>query len=204
MVPRQSSLVCEAGFDFTRAMRRLCNDLVSRLDELRHIDMERVLVSYSQARSRSLHGLQASLMPLRFEGGRTYEVRHGQRWEIERIYDEQGREFLYILTFYLPRFLNHSFQEKLTTVVHELWHISPQFNGDLRRHEGTCYIHGPSQKAYDTAMEALARRWLSLDPPRETHAFLHSSFSELRARHGAVFGLRVRRPKLVRVPPNPA
>ena len=38
---------------------------------------------------------------------------------------------LYLLSFYLPRFLKLPWREKLATVIHELWHVNPQFNGDL-------------------------------------------------------------------------
>ncbi len=57
--------------DFTLAMSRLCVDVTDRLDEFSHIDMSRVAVTFAQARRRVLHGLQAKLTPLRFEGGAT-------------------------------------------------------------------------------------------------------------------------------------
>ena len=62
---------------------------------------------------------------------------------------------LYILNFYLPRFLDLPFREKLTTMLHELWHIGPKFDGDVRRLGGRCFAHGSSQKQYDAHVEAL-------------------------------------------------
>ena len=99
---------------------------------------------------------------------------------------------LYLLSFYLPRFLNHSFEEKLTTVIHELWHISPSFNGDLRRLPGRCYAHGSSEREYHKQMEALAAKWLSLDPPADVHRFLRqlqatASLARRRIRRGSHF-----------------
>ena len=55
--------------------------------------------------------------------------------------------------------MNTSVEEKLSTVLHELWLISPMFNGDLRRHEGRCYAHGPSQSNYDDQKDRLAQKW---------------------------------------------
>ena len=58
------------------------------------------------------------------------------------------------------RFMDVDFEEKLVTIFHELWHVSPRFDGDLRRHPGRCYMHTGSQKDYDAQMLRLARRWL--------------------------------------------
>jgi predicted metallopeptidase len=186
------------GFNFTLHMRRLCVDLTRRLPELHHIDVERVAISFCQARKSVRHGIQASLTPLRFERGELVSQRRGRIWTIERVFDSTGREMLYLLSFYLPRFQQRSFDEKLATVVHELWHISPQFDGDLRRHPGRCYAHSHSQKQYDATMRQLARKWLSLDPPEEAYDFLRHDFAQLERRHGAVFGQKLPTPKLIR------
>jgi predicted metallopeptidase len=188
-----------AGFDFTAAMERLCGDMCLRLPELAHIDMSRVAVSFCQARKNVAHGLQAALTPLRFAEGAT-TMRRGKRvYGCQRVCDESGRDYLYVLSFYLPRYLNHPLEEKLSTVLHELWHISPSFDGDLRRHPGRCYAHGHSQQHYDDQVEILARRWLAMDPPYGVYSFLEATFDELLAQHGSVFGRRIRAPRLTRL-----
>jgi hypothetical protein len=195
--PRSSRRLPAGAFDFTGHMRALCVDFLARLPELGHIDLDRVLIGYRQTRKSVRHGLQASMTPLRFAGGSLFMVRRGRKWTVQRFYDASGREMLYILTFYLPRFLDHGFREKLTTVLHELWHIGPEFDGDLRRHPGRCYAHSPRQRAYDADMERLADRWLSLAPPEAIYGFLRLGFRELRERHGAIYGQKVPAPKLI-------
>ena len=185
------------GFDFTSQMRTLCNDLVARVPDLRHIDMGRVALAFCQTRKRVQHGLHASLTPMRFEGGRITTTRRGRDYTLQRLYDPDGCEMLYILSFYLPRFMETDFHEKLVTVVHELWHISPDFDGDLRRHEGRCYAHSHSQARYDAQVRQLVQQYVSLSPPEELHAFLRHSFRELHRRHGSVFGVKVPHPKLI-------
>lgn len=185
------------GFDFTYHAARLCADLCQRLAELRHVDMGRVAVRYCQVRKSVPHGLQASLIPLRFEQGNLYTTRSGRRFTIQRLYTPDGVELLYLLSFYLPRFLNQTFEEKLATVVHELWHISPDFNGDVRRLPGRCYAHGNSEEDYHASMHDLARQWLSLAPPEDLYSFLRHDFAALRARHGAIYGVRIRTPRLI-------
>jgi hypothetical protein len=187
------------GFHITAALRLLCNDMVQRLPELAHIDMDRVAIGFCQTRRNVSHGMYASLTPLRFEGGQLERVVRGTRWRVERLIDQQGQDFLYLLSVYLPRFQNVTLEEKLSTVVHELWHISPRFDGDLRRHAGRCYAHGKSKAAYDAQMDRLAQQWLAADPPPALYEFLEYRFDELAAEHGGVIGDRWPAPKLVPV-----
>ncbi len=186
-------------FDFTVAVRAVCNDMTRRLPDLAHIDMNRVAVGFRQTRKRVMHGVQASLTPLRFEAGKTVGAVRGRRYQCQRIVRPDGAECLYLLNFYLPRFLDLPFEEKLVTIVHELWHVGPRFDGDLRRHEGRCYAHGASQQAFDAHAAGLARGWLALDPPERLYSFLTLSFCDLVAEHGAVRGERYPAPKLVPV-----
>ena len=186
------------GFNFTRHMRTLCVDLTTRLPDLAHIDMSRVAIRFCQARVRSRHGIYASLTPLRFAGGELLSRRRGRVWTVERIFDDAGREMLYLLSFYLPRFMERPLEEKLSTVVHELWHIGPAFDGDLRRHPGRCYAHTHSQREYDALMDELTRKWLRLAPPAEVYAFLRYDFGGLESRYGRVYGQKIRTPRLLR------
>jgi hypothetical protein len=186
------------GFDFTLHMRRLCADLTARLGELAHIDIPRVAIRFCQARKAVRHGVHATLTPMRFERGQLFSSHRGRTLTLQRLYDASGREMLYLLSFYLPRFLERPFEDKLTTVVHELWHIGPQFDGDLRRHPGRCYAHSSSQKQYDALMSQLASKWLSLDPPRDTYEFLRLDFRELERHWGPIFGEKIPTPKLIR------
>jgi hypothetical protein len=178
------------------AMARLCDDISRRLTEFEHIRMDRIVVTFAQARLRVSHGLQAKLTPMRFENGLLVSQRGGRQWTVERLFDGD-REMLYILTFYLPRFLNHTFREKMITVFHELYHVSPRFDGDIRRMEGRCHVHSHSQKQYDRQMEVFLDQYLALKPPRELYGFLRKKFLTLVAEHGGVVGKQVPIPKLM-------
>lgn len=186
-----------AGFDFTSHIRRVCEDMASRLDRLHHIDMSRVAISFAQTRRADDQGTYASLAPMRFDGGRAHIYRRKRRWGMQRLYAPDGREMLYILTFYLPRFLDLPLRGKLSTVLHELWHIGPKFDGDLRRLGERCYAHGASRKQYDAHIEVLLDRWLSLGPPESLYEFLRFNFNQLAARHGRVWGRKIPMPKVI-------
>ena len=183
-------------FDFSHAMRLLCDDITDRSAEFQHIRMDEVVVTFAQARSKVRHGLQAKLTPMRFENGSLVTRRYSRQWTVQRLYHD-GQEVLYILTFYLPRFLNQTFREKMITVFHELYHISPQFNGDIRRMSGRYHVHSHSQKNYDLLMKQFVDQYLAAEPPAYLFQFLRLKFKTLQSRHQQIMGLQVPIPKLV-------
>ena len=198
-MPDANGFTSPAGFDITAALTAVCVDLAARVPELRHVQMDRVALSFCQTRRGSTHGMLAKLTPLRFEGGELTIERDGQSWTIQRLFSGQ-REQWYILSVYLPRFFDLPFEEKLNTLVHELYHISPQFNGDLRRFSGRCYAHSSRSLAYDEIVAVLCRGYLRKRSPRSRLLrFLHDDFAALRVTHGAIIGAQVPIPKLIPV-----
>lgn len=189
-------------FSFCEHIQRLCADVTARCTELGHIDVSRLLFGVTQARSHRPHGLQARVTPLRFRKGSLTRKRRGIVYQVQR-YQVGMREMLYLVTFCLPRFLELNFDEKLITLFHELYHIGPACDGDLRRHDGRYSIHSHSQKLYDRHMAGLARTYLSDGADPALHAFLRLNFAQLQHRHGSVVGVFVPRPKLIPIAPSP-
>ena len=183
-------------FNFCDHVRRLCADVVRCCSELAHVDVSRLLFAVTQARNGRTHGLQARVTPLRFRGGHLTRRRQGVCYQVQR-YFVDGREMLYLVTFCLPRFLDQDFDDKFITLFHELYHISPACEGDLRRHEGRYALHSHSKRHYDTHMAHLARGYLANGADRNLHAFLRLDFAQLRHRHGSVVGGVVPRPRLL-------
>jgi hypothetical protein len=189
-----------APFHYTDAMWGVARDIVAALEELRHVDLERVLLSLAQARGRTSHGTYAACFPLRFQGGARETVIRGRRYRMPLV-RYQGREMLYILYFMLPRFhQEQTYHDKLATVIHELYHISPRFDGDIRRFPGRYFAHGGSRDHYHAAMRKLADRYLAESPRASEHEFLHAPFQELLRSPGGVVGMRVARPAPVLLP----
>jgi hypothetical protein len=183
-------------FDFCGHVQRLCADMARSCDCLRHIDVGRLLLGVTVARNRRMYGLQARVTPLRFPRGQLTRQRRGVTFQVQR-YFVGATEFLYLVTFCLPRFLDQDFDDKFVTLFHELYHISPAFDGDLRRHDGRYTVHSHSQRHYDAHMSELAREYLAGRPDPALHGFLRLNFAQLALRHGGVRGVAVPRPKMV-------
>jgi predicted metallopeptidase len=186
-------------FDFCGHMQRLAADVAARCSVFHPIDVSRVFITAIQARNGRGHGLQARVTPLRFAGGHLVGRRRGRSYQVQR-YFVDGREMLYVMAFCMPRFLDQPFEDKLVTLFHEMYHISPKFDGDLRRLDGRYQIHSCSKRGYDEHMSRLVRDYLMDGADPSLHGFLRLNFAQLQGRHGHVEAVVVPRPKLVPVP----
>lgn len=188
------------AFHYTNAVRAVVTDIVETMEEFRHVDLKRVLVAFAQARQQSKHGTYATCFPLRFEGGAREMLHQGRRYQMPVVRTLEEEEALYILYFMLPRFHDETdYHEKLATIIHELFHISPLFNGDIRRFPGKNFAHGHSRELYHAAMRKLADKYLATSPRAHSHEFLRVPWAELAARPGGIVGMQIARPRPVPV-----
>ncbi len=194
MQPKDTDKSSSNGFDFTGSMALLVEDIVKVHPAFGHIDLKNVFIAISPSNG-SRNGVLAKLRPMRFEGGSKRKTVRG----IEYIAPEvniKGNNILYIVYFHLPRFLNHSeYKFRLATVLHELYHISPLFNGDVRRFPGKNYAHGSSRKKYDALINNYTSEYIRSTNNPELGAFLKSKYSELKRKYGSVYGDMVRIPR---------
>jgi hypothetical protein len=186
--------------NLTGSIERLIIDIVARIPELRHIDPKRILVCVASTRSGGVHGTYAKIHPLRFaDGSCTMEVRRGMkkaRYKMP-VVTHKGVDILYIVYFLVPRFLNLSLREKLITIVHELYHISPEFNGDIRRFPGKNYAHGSSRKKYNDRMAQLVDGYLLEAGDDSLVSFLEGDMKAIRTRHRAIVGRKLAVPRIL-------
>ncbi|BBA71329.1 putative metallopeptidase [Geobacter sulfurreducens] len=183
----------------TRELERLIVHVTDRVPELAHIDPSRLLVCISSTRGTGVRGTYARIHPLRFPGGaRSVERRRGRHAWVSTMPTVVHRqvEILYVIYFLVPRFLDLSLREKLITVFHELYHISPAFDGDIRRFTGRNYAHGSSTRRYNTRMGELVDIYLADHGDPELLAFLEGNMLELRTRHRTLVGRRFPVPRI--------
>ena len=183
---------------FSQLMAELCG----AISEFSRFDIARIEVSVSTSRSRSKHGVWAYVTPLRYVGGGLF--RKGLRRGVPGVYTyalgdrnlEAERAPLYLITVLVPRFFVLSFEERIETLVHELYHLHPEFRGDLRRFPRPHIHHGPTPAAYNLRVKQLVAEALAARPSLSDHALLtgtHEDFASTSKR-------RVTRPTLRFVP----
>ncbi|GFO62763.1 hypothetical protein M1B72_19800 [Geomonas paludis] len=184
--------------NLTGELERLIYDITLRSPELHHIIPEKLLVCVSSGRT-TRGGSLAKIHPLRFAGGeRSVKARRGRRSVLCTMpsITHRGEEMLYVIYFLVPRFLELSFREKLITIFHELYHISPACDGDIRRFPGRNYAHGSSTKAYNLLMGQLVDRYLAAIPDPSALDFLEGNLAVLRSRHSAIVARRLQAPRI--------
>jgi predicted metallopeptidase len=189
--------------NLTAELERLISHIAASHPAFAHVDPARLLVCVTTTRTSSPHGVFAKIHPLRFPGGsRSQQVRRGRRTYLCTMPSiaHGGREMLYVIYFMVPRFMDRPLRDKLITVFHELYHISPSFDGDIRRFPGRNYAHGGSTRQYNKLMEQFVDEYL-LHPESAGHtAFLSGDMDGLRSRHRAVVGRKMPMPR-IRVEP---
>ena len=157
-----------ARLDLSQFFAEFCRDVRLRLAAMAHLQPERILFALSRSRAAGGHGVYARIVPLRFAGGarELQRRRRGYRetWRLPQL-QYQGEEILYLIQVMAPRFFRLSLREKLATLLHELYHVSPACDGDLRRFPGRNYAHGHSRKAFQRQVENLLDTYLASSPP---------------------------------------
>lgn len=186
-------------FDYTAHVDRLIENITALCPAFTHIDTRRVLTGWSQSRVGGEHGVYATIQGLRFAGGAETLKRGSSLYRWQRVTHE-GEEILYVIYFMLPRYANLPFRSKLTTVFHELFHVSPRCDGDLRRFAGRNYAHGHSREVYNARLQPWIDDYLKRPDSAQFTGFLHLTFSEIEERYSGVVGRRLQplKPVLVK------
>ena len=177
------------AYNLTDDISLLVHLLSKRVERLSHLKPGQILHGISQARTRSKYGVYAQCHGLRFKHGlREQPARDGQFWQWP-IIKVRGTEILYYITYFLPRFLDVPPRDRLHTLIHELYHVNPKFNGDLRRFPGRNEFHGHN---FDATVDSILDEALP-HIELERFPFLVHGFDELVVRHGAVVGNKLKR-----------
>ncbi len=181
------------AFHYTRAVEEAVALIVRECPLFGHVRVDEVAVSFAQTKSRSRYGNYAKMVPLRFEGGKTEVVERGRRFRADP-FSFRGKDVLYILYVYLPRFHDQGFEDKVLTLFHELFHIGPAFDGDLRRLPGPNPFHGASREEYDRNLRPYGAEFLDRCGSAPELDFLREPLAALERRHGGVAGTWIQQP----------
>jgi predicted metallopeptidase len=147
----------------TLAVKRLVRDAAARLPELSHVDASRVLVVAGEARRAS----RATIRPVGGPGSRPAPFRIRTR----------GRDILYVITLRPLWFLDSTPEERVATVLHELWHASTRFDGRL--HRGRRHAALPPG-AFERRVRRLRDAYLAAAPAELVAPFAHEGLVRAR------------------------
>ena len=153
----------------TLAVKRLIRDAARRLPELGHVRAGRILVVAGEARRAS----RATIRPARFkQTGRPPS--RGRRKPLVRV---KGRTILYVVTLRPLWFVASTPEARIDTILHELYHVSPRFDGTL--HRGRRHTRLPRSR-YDRRIRALRRRYLATAPEEVVAPFAFRGVVKVR------------------------
>lgn len=185
-------------FDFSRHMSLLMEDIAKKVSIFSHIRASQILISCADARQRGVSGTWAQLYPMKYENGH-YSIRERVGGKICLYRTDRlsvgRREILYIMYFMMPRFQNLYFFQKLETIFHELYHVSPECDGRLRILHPRYVFHGPSAKLYDKRIRYWVQHYLSAKPDKRRLEFLNYNLCELKKRYGEMNQIYIPEPK---------
>jgi len=198
VVLAESEPLTPASLDLSLLFADLCKDVRLRVPELEHLAPERILFALSRSRAQGSQGTYARIVPLRFAGGeRELQRRRGrfrETWRLPLLHHE-GQEILYLVQIMVPRFFRLTRREKLATLLHELYHVSPRCDGDLRRFPGRNYAHGHSRKVFQKQVESLLDHYLAAGPAPALLTAFDISERDWEQGRVTIRGLRVPLPR---------
>ncbi len=154
----------------TLAVKRLVRDVAARIPELAHVKASRILVVAGEARRAS----RATIRPAHFGATRDRRGLGGREKPVIRV---KGRKILYVVTLRPLWFLKSTPEQRIGTILHELYHASNRFDGTL--HRGRLHSKLPVSK-YERRIRTLLRRYLAGAPHEVLAPFAHEGIARAR------------------------
>lgn len=139
--------------NFDSTIRALLTDVASRMEEFAHIEPARILVVVGEARRAS----RATVKPLTFPGRKSIDVETGLRRPLVKL---RGKRMLYTITLRPLFFRASTARGRVTTILHELFHISKNFDGTLSERRR----HAAMGDAFAATLRPLVKRYWSECP----------------------------------------
>ena len=205
--------------NYTERLTVLMQDIATRVPALSFIDMPNVLVFARAGRSKA-EGAFATCHCLTLpasEPGYYFWHDHSTRrltrrseWFVTKspVVTIGQTEIKYMISFALPRFCDQSLDRsrkerfypgadpwiaKLDTVVHELYHVDPEYTGIRRieRGDGTYSAHCHGHRFFEK-VAGMVHAYLVTRPHPAVYDFLRHDFHSLDARFNGVVGTAFR------------
>ena len=188
------SLTQKSSINLTDVLSLIIGEVRDFSQTFSHIDTDRITVCIASNRKNSRGAIYGKVVPTRFEGGEKHTKFRGKIYAIPEV-KREGILQKYLVYFYMPRFFDLSAEEKLRVILHELYHISPEFNGDIRRMGKGKFAHGHSRQSFDENFAADLEAFHEYIKETPYYKFLSLTSKELFASFDKVTGNRMKLPK---------
>jgi hypothetical protein len=201
--------------NYTESLTVLMQDVVARVPTLGFIDIADVLVfaRFGRSKAEGAFATCHSLSLPQSEPGYYFwrdrasgRITRRSEWFVTKspVVTVGTRHMKYLMSFALPRFCDQSLERsrkgrfyrnaepwmaKLDTVVHELYHIDPDYMGirRLEREDGTYSANCHSTRFFEE-VSAMVQTYLSSKPDPKVYEFLRHDFAGLESRYGGLVG----------------
>ncbi len=140
--------------DLTDGLRIAAQDMINRIPDLQHIKLERVhfAVFFTRKASRTL--TYARCYPL----SREIKTKGRRSFKLSKVLTNSNLEARYLLAFAWERYWEMTPRDRLETLVHELYHIGPKFDGEARAF-ATGGWHGQGRVWFDKIIHNLCEKY---------------------------------------------
>jgi len=105
----------------------------------------------------------------------------------------------YAMQLYNPHFFDYGELDKLVIIIHELYHIAPEFDGNYRRFSKRYPWHGKSIVKYNWLCYTMRDFWLAQNPDPSLYEFLKYQSKDIGRISGHVLNSKgmIVHPKIV-------
>ena len=194
------------SINLTDVLTLIIHDIIKSTDEFKSYDINKILVCCASNRRDSKGAIYGKLQPLRFKGGSEI-IKHNERHYAVPKVVLNNIEMLYVLYLYFPKFFNLTARDKINVLFHELYHISPEFNGDIRRMSNFKYAHGHSKEFFEAQYIEYASEYFNKINETSFYNFLQMNLEDIKKQFKVIKYSRMKtiKPQLVSsVSSNPA
>ena len=193
--------MADLSINLTDILTLIINDMIRTTEEFRNFNINRILVCCASNRKDGRGAIYGKLLPMRFKDGSAV-VKHRDKYYMIPKLKVNNVEIFYIIYFYFPKFFNLSAKDKVKVMFHELYHINPDFNGDIRRMGKVKSAHGHSRKSFEEKYIDYAESFLKNIKDKHYCNFLEMHSEDLKKYFSKIKYRRIKQIKPVLLDSN--
>ena len=182
------------AINLTDVLALIIHDIVKSTDEFKSFDINKILVCCASNRRDSKGAIYGKLQPLRFKDGSEI-IKHNKGYYAIPKVVLNNIEISYILYLYIPKFFDLPARDKINVLFHELYHISPEFNGDIRRMSNFKSAHGHSKKSFEDKYIIYASDYFNKINETPFYNFLQMNLEDIKRQFKVI---KYRRMKMIK------